>query len=58
VCKDFFKNTIQKRSKMVLDIPKGVEDINKAEKKVEETNLKEKTETISIGGRGRFEKEY
>jgi hypothetical protein len=43
---------------MVLDIPKGVEDINKAEKKVEETDLKEKTEIISVCGRGRFEKGY
>jgi hypothetical protein len=35
VHKHLKKKTIQKRSKMVLDILKGIKDINKADEKVE-----------------------
>ena len=41
-----------------VDIPKGVEDIDKAEKKVEEIDLKKKIKTVSIGTRVRFERGY
>lgn len=39
-----------------VDIPKGVEDIDKTEKKMEEIDLKEKIKIVSIGTRVRFER--
>ena len=40
----FFPNTIQKRSKMVWDISKKVDDVDKAEKEEEEVDFENEAE--------------
>jgi len=47
VHKHSFQNTIQKRGKMVLDIPKQVEGVDKVKEDEEKTDLKENVEAAS-----------
>jgi hypothetical protein len=44
-----FQYTIQKRSKMVLDISKEVEGVDKIKEDEEEVDLEEEVEATSIG---------
>ena len=43
-----FQNTIQKRSKMALDIPKKVEDVDKVDEEEQEVDLEKEVEATSI----------
>ena len=43
-----YKHSFQKRSKMVLDIRKDIEDVDKAKENKEVTDLEEDVETASI----------
>ena len=47
--KHYFQNNIQNESKIVLDIPNQVEDLDKAKKEKEEADLEEEVEAASIG---------
>lgn len=49
VHKHFFQNTIQKKSKMVLDIPKEVEGVHKIQEEDKQVDLEEEVEAISTG---------